>query len=215
MSRPSKFTPLKITPLTTEQQQLVTDNIGLAYYMADKVMSRRPDIFKPNRLGYYADDVRSVAFVALCKAATAFQPELGFAFSSYSCKCMERALYKAIEIGQLGDMDVVADDTEDHNLIEMMTDPVDRIRQTENGIDTEQVLELIHSLLENAKLSISERHGLEYYLELYEAYKQKDLLYIKDYAKEHGVSRQMASLWAKAARTRLKAEMEQIAQKRK
>lgn len=209
--------PLIITPLTPEQQQMVTDNIGLAYYMADKVMSRRPDIFKPTRLGYYADDVRSVAYIALCKAVTAFRPELGFAFSSYSCKCMERALYKAIETGMLGDMDVVADDTEDHNLIEMMADPVDQIRQTENGVDTAQeaaqVLELIHSLLENAKLSISERHGLEYYLELYETFKQNDLMYMKDYAKEHGVTRQMASLWARAARTRLKAELEQITQR--
>lgn len=60
-------------PLTEEQQKIVTDNLGLAYHLAQK---------KPIP-GMDRDDNESEALFCLTRAALNFRPELGFKFTTF------------------------------------------------------------------------------------------------------------------------------------
>lgn len=66
--------------LTMEQQQLVTDNIRLAYkYVHSMLRKGVPLAF----MRMDEDDLFSIAKLALCEAASEYNPDLGYAFSTY------------------------------------------------------------------------------------------------------------------------------------
>lgn len=60
--------------MSEEQQKLVTDNINLIFYYMHK-----------HRLNLEDKDV---GYIALCKAAKGYNPELKIAFSSYALRCI-------------------------------------------------------------------------------------------------------------------------------
>lgn len=71
--------------LTTEQKQMVEDNIGLAYSTALKMVAKSP-------LEY--DDILSICFLGLIKAVQKFDPSKGFAFSTYAVPVMRWMVHK-------------------------------------------------------------------------------------------------------------------------
>lgn len=68
---------MKIPPLTKEQQQLVSDNLRLAYYYTGKVI----------KSGYlskdYREEIESACILSLCKAATLWDKSIA-KFSTYA-----------------------------------------------------------------------------------------------------------------------------------
>lgn len=71
--------------LTTEQKQMVEDNLGLAYSTAYKISLKSP-------LEY--DDILSICFLGLIKTAQKFDPSKGFAFSTYAVTTMRWMVHK-------------------------------------------------------------------------------------------------------------------------
>lgn len=71
--------------LTTEQKQMVEDNLGLAYSTAYKISLKSP-------LEY--DDMLSICFLGLIKAVQKFDPSKGFAFSTYAVTTMRWMVHK-------------------------------------------------------------------------------------------------------------------------
>lgn len=65
--------------LTPKQKQMVEDNIGLAYGTAWKMVTKSP---------LELDDILSICFLGLIKAAQKFDPSKGFAFSTYAVNTM-------------------------------------------------------------------------------------------------------------------------------
>lgn len=59
--------------LTDEQQQLAEDNIGFAYYMANKLRGSTP---------FEYDDLTGFCMEGLCRAAVFFDPEKGYKFAT-------------------------------------------------------------------------------------------------------------------------------------
>jgi RNA polymerase sigma factor (sigma-70 family) len=86
MSKKSSKPSPKLTP---EQAKLVEDHIALARNIARKMT---PKVSK-NLLSY--EDVESIAYLALCLAATSFDPSKGFAFTTYATSVVRAEIIKA------------------------------------------------------------------------------------------------------------------------
>ena len=69
----------KSDPLTPEQSKLMTDNMGLAHMLENKMVNAR---------GWDRDEARQESALALAKAAKAYDPERGFKFSTFAVKVM-------------------------------------------------------------------------------------------------------------------------------
>lgn len=95
--------------LTREQQELVTDNINLAYWGADKIR-HRPAV-QYLRMDY--DDCLSLCMEALCRAAVWYDAEKG-AYSTAYVMCMNHLLSRRYEESQtkrkIGEMQTVSYD---------------------------------------------------------------------------------------------------------
>ena len=77
--------------LNIEQKQMVEDNIRLAYKTAHKMATRSP-------LEY--DDILSICFLGLIKAAQRFDPSKGFASSTYAINTMRWMVHKEANPGK-------------------------------------------------------------------------------------------------------------------
>lgn len=62
--------------MTEERQKLVTDNLGFAHMIANRYRSMNLEF----------DDIVSVAYVGLVRAANAFDPDRGFKFTTFAAK---------------------------------------------------------------------------------------------------------------------------------
>lgn len=63
-------------------QSLAEDNIGLAYYFAQRYMNK----------GIEYDDIVSMAYIGLMKAANTFDETKGFKFATYAAVCIENEI---------------------------------------------------------------------------------------------------------------------------
>lgn len=63
-------------------ESLVTDNLNLARYVARKYLNT----------GMEYDDLESIAFIGLIKAAKSFDESKGYTFSTYSVRCIENEI---------------------------------------------------------------------------------------------------------------------------
>lgn len=61
-------------PLTEAQKQVVSDNLGLAYYAVSRICRRHTDI--------PTDEALSVAFLALIRSSQVFDPDRGATFAT-------------------------------------------------------------------------------------------------------------------------------------
>lgn len=61
------------------KQALVTDNIKLAYYVANGF----------SNTGHHIDDLRSACFLGLVKAANSYDFDKGTKFATYATRCMQ------------------------------------------------------------------------------------------------------------------------------
>lgn len=68
--------------LTKEMELLVTENMGLAWRVVKEFIST----------GIEYDDLRSLAYLGLVKAAKSFDPEKGYKFSSFANRCMRNEI---------------------------------------------------------------------------------------------------------------------------
>lgn len=68
--------------LTKEMESLVTENMALAGYIAKKFLST----------GIEYDDLRSLAYLGLVKAANAFDVGKGYKFTSFAGTCMNNEI---------------------------------------------------------------------------------------------------------------------------
>jgi RNA polymerase sigma factor (sigma-70 family) len=73
-----------------ERDRLITENIRLAYDMANRMCKARASV---RRLGY--DDAVGVALLTLTRAAEGYRPELGWKFSTYAGASMAREIVRA------------------------------------------------------------------------------------------------------------------------
>ena len=71
--------------MATDEEKLVTDNLGLAYELSWKYY------MKFNGL-YELDELQSVAFLGLTKAAKTFDKDLGYVFSTYGYNCIKNEI---------------------------------------------------------------------------------------------------------------------------
>ena len=91
------------TQLTDEQRQLVVDNIKLVYSEWNKLHHI------PLMLSW-KDDFISEGYWGLCWAAYRFDPEKGFAFSTFACNCIRKRFLHFI---RWLNMNVILDDDGD------------------------------------------------------------------------------------------------------
>lgn len=75
--------------MDTEENNLIVDNMGLAYDLAYKYYNKIQHTIELNEL-------QSVAFLGLTKAGNSFNKELNFAFSTYAYNCIRNELIKYI-----------------------------------------------------------------------------------------------------------------------
>lgn len=77
--------------LSDEQQKLAEDNINLVFYVIHKHK--------------FSIEDADIGYIALCKAAKSYKPDIGYAFTTYAIKCiMNEFLYnKRKENGRLHD----------------------------------------------------------------------------------------------------------------
>lgn len=68
--------------MTMYDESLVTDNLNLARFVAKKYLS--------NDMEY--EDIESIAFIGLVKAAKSFDKSKGYAFSTYAVRCIENEI---------------------------------------------------------------------------------------------------------------------------
>jgi RNA polymerase sigma factor (sigma-70 family) len=66
--------------LTPAQQKLVEDNLGLAHWLLNKYWRR----YVHRRIVYR--EIRAAAYFGLCRAAVAYDPAFGAAFTTYATK---------------------------------------------------------------------------------------------------------------------------------
>lgn len=76
--------------LTTDQQKLVEDNIGLVYFSVGKFTSRY------SHLRIYNDDMISEGMLAISKAAYKFDPDRG-RFSTFACTYIKHGILQFLE----------------------------------------------------------------------------------------------------------------------
>lgn len=81
-----------MTKLTEEQQQLVEENIGLAYDRASKLF----DKYSSYNFGMEKDDYISSAMVGLCYAARSYNPNSGYKFSTYAVRSINQKIKDCI-----------------------------------------------------------------------------------------------------------------------
>ena len=71
--------------MTTDEETLIVNNLGLAYEIAWKFYRKFNGI-------YELDELQSVAFLGLTKAASTFKKDLGFEFSTYAYNCIQNQI---------------------------------------------------------------------------------------------------------------------------
>lgn len=78
----------KMTPLTAEQRQLAADNFPLVLFAVRQLW--------PNPVvSMLEDDAIGEGYLALVRAARAFDPKRGIKFSSYAMPAISRQVYNA------------------------------------------------------------------------------------------------------------------------
>lgn len=68
---------------------LILNNRGLVVLIAKKIFEEVPGFLKTN---LSLQDLKEEGYIALLNAAKAFNPELGFKFSTYAWTCIERQI---------------------------------------------------------------------------------------------------------------------------
>ena len=86
--------------LTLEQQELVTDNIGLVFAVIGKIKKK---FSMPDSLDY-EDDLIQAGNLGLTYAALYFDVERGFQFSTYAWWVIWRAVLKCVAQNVVGDV---------------------------------------------------------------------------------------------------------------
>lgn len=81
-------------PVTREQQALVLANQGLAIRTATR---RWKGLRWSSRVEL--DELRQVAYEALCRSVLLYRPESGFAFSTYATRAMDNAINRHVQTG--------------------------------------------------------------------------------------------------------------------
>lgn len=79
---------MKKIKLTTEQQQLVTDNHNLIYHLMNKFNLSDNDV----------EDWYGICAIGLCNAALLFDSTKNFKFSTYACVCIEHEILKTFQV---------------------------------------------------------------------------------------------------------------------
>jgi RNA polymerase sporulation-specific sigma factor len=72
------------------RQALVTENIKLAYFVANSF----------DNTGHHIDDLRSACFLGLVKAAHSFDVSKGIQFATYATKCMQNEVLMFLRINK-------------------------------------------------------------------------------------------------------------------
>lgn len=117
-----------MSTLTTEQEQLVVNNIGLAHYFARRYYAENMD----------HDDFVQVGMVGLVRAAQKFDASRGFKFSTLAAKCVKWEMLNTFrkkriqsfslnalvsnEEGYAERIELVADNSMDMNLVPLKMD---------------------------------------------------------------------------------------------
>jgi RNA polymerase sigma factor (sigma-70 family) len=147
--------------LTREQQQLVSDNIGLVYSIVDKEMHRLRKCGWTNLTHEHFEDLCSNGYIGICNAALYYKPEQGTAFSTYAYHAIQNELYRAEKNGVLlsfsttwnGENEIASDGKLEHQ---------------ELAADMLVIVEHIRETYENEELPENVLLGLKAFLLMYE-----------------------------------------------
>ena len=144
--------------MTTDEENLVLDNIGLVGDLASKY-------YMKFNCSFEYEDLRSVGMVALAKAAKSYNKDLGFAFSTYAYKIIKNEIILYFNLNKNHNTNIslskeVLDGLELGDTIPLDYDFFDDLEKT---VENEKLYEAIESLEENHKKIINYRlQGLTY-----------------------------------------------------
>src|SRR5437762_3505626 len=80
-------------PTEDEVARIVHENAGLVGTLVNRTLRLFPRL--PG--GYDRDDLRSLGYLGLLRAAQTFDSARGVAFSTYACRCIENAIARALK----------------------------------------------------------------------------------------------------------------------
>ena len=126
-------------PLTEAQQALTEKNHAYIYYIIKK-------------LGLPVEDYYGAAAIGLCKAARAYNPSKGTAFSTFAYAVMSNEIMQecrrgAKRIRPVASLDDFLGDSDGDTLSTVIADPIDRI----DAIDTRLLLEQAIAHIKNPR----------------------------------------------------------------
>lgn len=126
--------------MTKEQEDLITDNTRLAYYIARK---------KYRCCGIETEDVEGIALLALVQAAKTFNPEKGISFCTYAGACIDNAILLELRrrrrregrVSMTSLQEVICKDGEHVGCIgDIIADPRDRYKRVEDAMFLNQLM---------------------------------------------------------------------------
>lgn len=138
--------------LTPEKQKLAADNVALAYKYVHKML-RKGSSYR--RLLLDKDDLYSIALLALCNAARDYEPESGYAFSTYVYRSCCHAFSRLFRDAKMKkhrlcyeniSLDAPVTETDDCSIAGVLVDPGDP--PDESFLRREQA-QLLRSIVRN------------------------------------------------------------------
>ena len=186
--------------LTPEQQQLVADNINLAYWMTYKVTGTRLSGY----LRMDADDWIMIFFEVLCVTATAYTPGKG-KFSTLFAVSARQAIGKEIQCSQYQcrkmqlhtvSYDATSDPEREHKSVwnlALKSNVPDILESLVDETEVERILRIADTLPEDRRAA---------FLSVY-----RDGKTMSETGKEMGVSRSWVSLMLKEAQRKIQERL--------
>ena len=145
--------------MNTDEENLITDNMNLAYDLAWKFYNKLQ-----HRLEF--EEIKALCLLGLTKAAKNFKSELNIKFSTFAYTCIRNEVYLFIRdnkkyINNISLSEKISGDDESPELQDIIPDSFDLVYEVENNSKLQDLYIQIDSL--------SDRHKtvIKYYLQGY------------------------------------------------
>lgn len=127
--------------MNTDEEKLILDNMGIAYDIAWKYKKKFYDLIS-------MDDLQSLAFLGLTKAAKTFNNNLGINFSTYAYRCItnEILIYYRQNARHFNNISLSAPNDKDSTLEELIASDYDIIDELNLKLDIEFLYQEIDKL---------------------------------------------------------------------
>lgn len=128
--------------MNTDEEKLVLDNMGLAYELAWKYNKKFNSLIP-------LDELQSLAFLGLTKAAKTFNSELGNSFSTYSYRCINNEIlyYYRQNIKYINNLSLSETDDDNLSLLEVISSDYDLF----NDLNLKMNIEFLYQEIDKLK----------------------------------------------------------------